>query len=199
VLVSSDGSVTRWLLPLRDGEPAAVQELWQRYFARLVELARGRLRQVPRGADEEDVALSAFDSFCRNAGQGRFPQLQDRDDLWRLLATVTARKACRLLRDEGRYKRGGHAPRAGADGDDPDALLERVVSSEPSPEMALQLTEEYHRLLRRLGDDKLRQVAIWRMEGYSVEEIAERAGCAPRSVKRRLQVIRSLWGHEEPP
>ena len=82
---------------------------------------------------------------------------------------------------------------------DPDALLERVVSSEPSPEMALQLTEEYHRLLRRLGDDKLRQVAIWRMEGYSVEEIAERAGCAPRSVKRRLQVIRSLWGHEEPP
>jgi DNA-directed RNA polymerase specialized sigma24 family protein len=145
------------------------------------------------------VALSAFDSFCRNAGQGRFPQLQDRDDLWRLLAAVTARKACRLLRDEGRYKRGGHAPRAGADGDEPDALLEQVVSSEPSPEMALQLAEEYHRLLGRLGDDKLRQVAIWRMEGYSVEEIAARAGCAPRSVKRRLQVIRSLWEHEELP
>jgi DNA-directed RNA polymerase specialized sigma24 family protein len=176
-----------------------VQELWQRYFVRLVELARGRLRQVPRAADEEDVALSAFDSFCRNAGQGRFPQLQDRDDLWRLLATVTARKACRLLRDEGRHKRGGHALQAGANGDDPAALLEEVAGSEPSPEMALQLTEEYQRLLGLLGDEQLRQVAIWRMEGYSVEEIAMRADCAPRSVKRRLQVIRSLWEHEEPP
>src|SRR5262249_26103086 len=152
VLVSPEGSVSRWLLPLRDGDPAAIEELWQRYFVRLVELARSRLRQVPRGADEEDVALSAFDSVCRSACQGRLPQLQDRDDLWRLLATVTARKACRLLRNEGRYKRGGgHAFNNGASGADADDLLEQVISSEPSPQMALQLTEEYHRLLGLLG------------------------------------------------
>jgi DNA-directed RNA polymerase specialized sigma24 family protein len=185
------GSVTRWLGPLQGGDPAAAQELWQRYFQRLVELARVRLRQVPLGiADEEDLALSAFDSFCRRAEQGRFPELMDRDSLWRLLAVITARKASHLLRDESRQKRAGQG--------DAD-MVESLVSREPSPELAAQMTEEYERLLHLLGDDQLRHVAVWRLEGYSVPEIAIRAGCAPRSVKRKLQLIRTLWVHEEPP
>ena len=45
-------------------------------------LARKRLANRPRlGADAEDVALSAFDSFFRGAEAGKFPKLQDRDDL----------------------------------------------------------------------------------------------------------------------
>jgi DNA-directed RNA polymerase specialized sigma24 family protein len=198
--VLPEGSVTRWLWPLQEGDPAAVQQLWQRYFLSLVELARNRLRRAPpRGADEEDVALSAFDSFCRNAEQGRFPQLHDRDDLWRLLAVITARKAHQLMRDEGRQKRGGQAHVQGSTGPDRSDVLELVMSPEPSPELAAQMTEEYERLLQMLGDDQLRQVAIWRMEGQTVEEIAARAGCAPRSVKRKLRLIRDLWEDEEPP
>jgi hypothetical protein len=66
--MSSEGSVTQWLGQLQAGDPAAVQPLWERYFQRLVGLARLKLRGAPRrAADEEDVALSAFDSFCRNA------------------------------------------------------------------------------------------------------------------------------------
>jgi hypothetical protein len=49
-----------------------------------------------RVADEEDVALSAFDSFCAGAERGRFPDLKDRDNLWALLVTITARKAADL-------------------------------------------------------------------------------------------------------
>jgi DNA-directed RNA polymerase specialized sigma24 family protein len=195
-----EGSVTRLLGPLQEGDPAAAQQLWQRYFLSLVEVARNRLRQAPpRGADAEDVALSAFDSFCRNAEQGRFPQLHDRDDLWRLLAFITARKANQLLRDEGRQKRGGQSGGPGANGPDPAHLLEQAVSREPSPELAAQMIEEYERLLGLLGDDQLRQVAVWRMEGHTIEEIAARVGCAPRSVKRKLQLIRDLWEDEEPP
>jgi DNA-directed RNA polymerase specialized sigma24 family protein len=193
----SEGSVTRWLGPLQEGDPSAAQQLWERYFLSLVELARKRLRQArPRAADAEDVALSAFDSFCRNAEQGRFPQLLDRDDLWRLLAVITVRKASHLLRDEGRHKRGGSPAPAG---EDQANLLEQIISREPTPELAAQMTEEYERLLHLLGDQQLRQVAVWRMEGHTVEEIAVRAGCAPRSVKRKLQVIRNLWEHEAPP
>jgi len=67
----------------------------------LVGLARTKLHGSPRRvADEEDVALSAFDSFCRNAAQGRFPQLFDRDGLWKLLVLLTARKAAHQRRDE---------------------------------------------------------------------------------------------------
>src|SRR4051794_39017001 len=93
---SGEGSVTRWIGDLRSGGDAAAQRLWERYFDRLVHLARNKLRALPRrGAaeDEEDAALSAFDSFCRGVARGQFPRLTDRDDLWRLLVVLTVRKA----------------------------------------------------------------------------------------------------------
>src|SRR5271166_6472385 len=64
--MSSTGSVTRWINQLEAGDLAAAQPLWDRYFQHLVELARRKLGSKPRAKkDEEDVALSAFDSFCR--------------------------------------------------------------------------------------------------------------------------------------
>jgi DNA-directed RNA polymerase specialized sigma24 family protein len=199
--MAPDGSVTCWLGPLRAGDPAAVQQLWQRYFCRLVGLARRRLRGAPRRvADEEDVALSAFDSFCRNAERGRFPELLDRDGLWRLLMVLTARKAARLIRDACRQKRGGGAAPVGDPaGPDGAASLEQVLSREPDPEFAAQVAEECRQLLGRLGDPHLEAVALWRMEGYGVEEIATKLGCAPRSVKRKLRMIRDVWEREAGP
>jgi DNA-directed RNA polymerase specialized sigma24 family protein len=197
--MSDDGSVTRWLGQLQAGEQAAVQQLWERYFRRLVGLARVKLRGGRRrAADEEDVALSAFDSFCRNAEAGRFPQLFDRHGLWRLLVVITARKAAHLLRDEGRQKRGGGVEflRDGAGDADEASVLEKILSREPDPAFAAQVAEEYRALLGRLGNGELEAVALWRMEGYTVEEIAERLKCVPRSVKRKLRVIRGLWESE---
>ncbi len=200
--MESEGSVTRWLSPLQHGNEAAVQQLWERYFARLVGLARQQLRSAPRrAADEEDVALSAFDSFCRQAEAGRFPQLLDRDSLWRLLVVVTARKAFHLIRDENRHKRGGGVVvQTEADQGARTPLMEQVLSREPSPELAAEVADECRRLLDALGDKELEQIALWRMEGHSVEAIAQQLGYAPRSVKRKLHLIRELWerkvGHE---
>jgi RNA polymerase sigma factor (sigma-70 family) len=199
--MGSEGSVTHWLRLLQGGARAASQPLWQRYFQRLVELARARLRGRPRRvADEEDVALSAFDSFCRAAEQGRFPDLGDRDDLWRLLVVITARKACHLLRDQRRRKRGGVLPEAGRGSEEVE--LEEVVGEEPSPEFAAEVTEETQRLLGLLdetGDADLRRVALAKMEGYTVEEIAASLGCTPRTVGRKLALIRKLWENEGEP
>jgi DNA-directed RNA polymerase specialized sigma24 family protein len=192
----SDGSITRWLGKLQAGDPAAAQQLWARYFLRLVGLARLKLRGVPRQArDEEDVALSAFDSFCRDAGDGHFPQLLDRDSLWRLLAVITARKAAHLVRDETRLKRGGRAgPASPAE---EEAILKKLLSREPTAETAAQMAEQCRRLLQRLGDKELEAIAVARMEGYSVDEIAAQFGYAARSIKRKLQLIRSLWESED--
>jgi DNA-directed RNA polymerase specialized sigma24 family protein len=200
--VSPEGSVSRWLGPLRQGDPSAVQRLWERYFRRLVGLARLRLRGAPRqAADEEDVALSAFDSFCRHAADGRFPDLLDRDGLWRLLMVLTARKAAHLVRDAGRLKRGGGVtlvPEEG-DGSTEEGALARVMSREPMPELAAQVAEEYRRLLDLLDDKELEAIAVARMEGYGVEEIAARVGYKQRSVKRKLQMIRDRWQGEVGP
>jgi DNA-directed RNA polymerase specialized sigma24 family protein len=195
--MSLEGSVTRWIGLLQSGDPAAAQRLWERYFQSLVRLARRRLGQAARAAaDEEDVALSAFDSFCRRAARGRFPQLQDRHDLWRLLVAFTARKAGHLLRQEGRLKRRGAShsePRQGADGT-PD--LEQVVGREPTPEFAAQLVEDYQRLLDRLGDTQLQTLAQWKLEGYTNEEIAGKLTCTPRTIERKLRLIRTIWEKE---
>src|SRR5262245_62670507 len=154
--MASEGSVSGWLGLLRAGDEAAAQQLWERYFQRLVGLARKKLQSLPRrAADEEDVALSAFDSFCRRAQDGRFPQLADRDDLWRLLVVITARKAGHLARDEGRRQRGAT-----------DADLDQAVGAEPSPQFAAEVAEECRRLLGSLGDASLEAVALWKMEGY---------------------------------
>src|SRR4051794_5171067 len=172
--MSPEGSVTRWLAPLQAGDPAAAQQLWERYFRRLVGLARTKLRGAPRkAADEEDVALSAFDSFCRGAEAGRFPRLADRDDLWQLLVVITARKAIDLAQREGARKRGGgkvqdEAAAAGPEG----GALARALGREPTPAFAAQVAEECRRLLDRLGDAQLRSIAVWKMEGYTNDEIA---------------------------
>src|SRR5205085_5333543 len=104
--MTTSGSVSQWLSRLQGGDRDAAEQLWARYFHRLVHLARGKLLAVPRAAaDEEDVALSAFDSFCRRAEQGQFPRLADRDDLWQVLALLTVRKASDLVQHEACGKR----------------------------------------------------------------------------------------------
>jgi DNA-directed RNA polymerase specialized sigma24 family protein len=187
----TDDPVTVWLGRLCSGESSAARHLWDRYFLRLVGLARKRLRAAPRrAADEEDVALSAFNSFCDNARAGRFPDLADRDGLWRLLAAFTARKAARQLRDAARLKRGGTAVAA-----DP-AALEEVFGREPDPGIAAEVAEECDRLLAALDDPVLRRVALMRVAGNSVEEVAKEVGCSVTSVKRKLRLIRRKWEGE---
>jgi DNA-directed RNA polymerase specialized sigma24 family protein len=191
-----NGSITDCIDKLKAGDPVAAQQLWERYFQRLVRLARKHLqRRRPRAADEEDVALSAFDSFCRGAETGRFPQLDDRDNLWRLLVVLTARKAAHRLRDEGRQKRSGKAvplPEP-ATSSAAEAGLEQILSREPGPEFAAQVAEEYQRILAKLGDPTLQAVVSWKMEGYTNEEIARKLDCTPRSVYRKLRIVRGLW------
>jgi DNA-directed RNA polymerase specialized sigma24 family protein len=197
--VSSPGSVTVWIARLKAGDAAAAERLWQGYFRRLVGLARHKLQGRPRAAaDEEDVALSAFDSFCRGAEQGQFPRLDDRDDLWQLLVLLTARKAYRLVTHERRQKRGGGAVRhASALTDDEGAGLAEIIGREPAPAFAAQVAEECRRLLDGLGDAGLRAVAVAKMEGHTNADIAARLQVTERTVERRLGVIRKLWSASE--
>lgn len=202
--MSATGSVSYWIGRLKEGERAAVQRLWEGYFRRLVGLVRAKLRSAPRSlaADEEDVALSAFDSFCRAAEQGRFPRLQDRDDLWHLLVLIAVRKAANLAKHERCQKRGGgkvvHVS-ALPGGDEGDGPLFADLRRKPDPALAAEVAEEYRRLLRLLGDRELEQVALWKMEGDTHAEIAAKLGCRPRTVEDMVKLIRRTWASELTP
>src|SRR5262249_10533514 len=142
-------------------------------------------------------ALSAFDSFCRRAEQRQFPDLKDRDGLWALLVLITARKAADLLKYHGRDKRGGvqvHGesalpPVEGATG---PAGFDSLEGAGPTPEEAALLAEEVETLLAQLRDPALRQVAVWKLEGYTNAEIAAKQACSVPTIERRLSVIRRL-------
>ena len=200
-----EGSVTGWIDRLTVGDDLAARRLWERYFHALVRLARADLRAKPRGAvDEEDIALSAFDSFCRGAEQGRFPRLDDRDSLWRLLVTIMARKVVDQVERQCRQKRGGGRVRNEADLAGPEseagvASLDQAVGREPTPEFAAMMADECRHLLAELGDEGLRQIALLRMEGYSDGEIAARLDCSERTVGRKLNRIRDIWTREGAP
>ena len=203
---ADQGSITRWIAGVKGGDLAAAQPLWERYFARMVDLARARLRASGRrdaASDEEDAALSAFDSLCAGLARGQFPRLADRDDLWRLLVVITTRKVQAQARRQLRQKRGGGRVQAAADlvdpgGQEDDDLLAQAVGSEPTPEFAAMVAEEYRRLLDRLDDDVLRRVAILRMEGFTTDAIAEQIGCARRTVARQLALIRRILAADSP-
>jgi RNA polymerase sigma factor (sigma-70 family) len=197
--VSDVGSITRWISALQAGDRDAVQGLWQRFANALIRLARERLKTAPRrAADEEDAVLSAFNSFCQGAEAGRFPELIDRGDLWNLLVTITVRKVSDQVTREKRQKRGGGAVICEADLD-PHSNFQAVrdlISNEPTPQMAVEMAEQFQRLLAALPDDDLRSIALWKMEGYANEEIAAELACSRSTVQRKLRLIQHCWGQE---
>ena len=188
------GSVTRWIGDLvAAGNDEAFQQLWNRYFERLVRVAGAKLQRLGRPAVEaEDAALSALYNFHRAATQGGTPALHDRDDLWRLLVTITARKAHDHAERESRRKRGGGRPAAG------EEALDQLLGPDPTPEFLTIMAEQHDRLMEVLADDTLRHVARMRLEGYTNDEIANQLGCARRTVANKLDLIRKRWTREEP-
>jgi DNA-directed RNA polymerase specialized sigma24 family protein len=193
--MSSNDSVSDWVRKLEKGERAGVQKLWDRYFQRLVGFARKKLQAVPRrAADEEDVALSAFNSFCRAAEQGRFSKLEDRDNLWALLVVITARKAFKLrmrtrsdVLDEAALDRAEARRRE----------LEQIIDGDPTPEFAAEVAEECDRLLASLSDQDLRVVALLKMDNYTNKEISDRLNRSERAIERKLKIIRSQWSKDD--
>jgi RNA polymerase sigma factor (sigma-70 family) len=185
-------SVSTWIVQLRLGNSEAAQQLWERYYEQLVQLAQKRLRGAPRRmADEEDVVQSAFATFCHRLEEGRFPQLQNRDDLWRLLVVITARKVITYRRREAALKRGGAVANLRADVSAYD--VEAIVGNEPTPEFAVQTADTLRDLLGSLPTQSVRDLALRKMEGFTNEEAAAELGCSLRTVERRLKLIRKLW------
>ncbi len=195
------GSVSEWIVSLKRGDHDAARRLWERYFEQLVRLARGKLRGAsPVVRDGEDVALSAFDSFCRALNAGRYPDLDDRDDLWKLLFVITVRKSGQVHRQESAARRDA-ARTVSLDHLSPLDLaheLERHAGQEPTPEQAALVADECRSLLEELDrhdpGQSLRMVALRKLEGYTNREIGEQLACTERTIKNRLRWIRGIWG-----
>ncbi len=187
-------SITQWLNQARDGDDYARQQLWVRYYERLIRLARNRLAAGNRRvSDEEDVVAQAFNAFFRALDSGKLEQLGDRDGIWRLLVVITENKANDLYRNQNRQKRGGGQIRghsafidAAGDGDRFNEI------PDPSPEFTEAFGLAVNEMLNSLKPE-LQQVALRKMQGYTNKELAQELGCLEESVRRKVLLIRSNW------
>jgi len=193
--MTANDSVTRWLRGIKLGDDAAAARIVERYSRQLLAIAnQGLPKNRRRASDGEDVVQSAFASMFHRAQQGAFAQLDDRDNLWRLLVTIVRRKTANALRRQLSKRRGGGQVQgesgfgSGAIHDDPD--------DEPSPETAAMLRESLAALLDRLPDQELREIALLKLEQYTDEEVAAKIGRSRATVERRLRLIRSIWAEE---
>jgi DNA-directed RNA polymerase specialized sigma24 family protein len=179
----SQGSVTWWIQELKEGDRDAARKLWERYFQQLLAFIRKKFKNFPRRmSDEEDVVLQAFNSFFHKVEDGRFPALDDRDSLWRLLIVMGSQKAIDCMRIENALKR---------------QQIELQPRLEPSHEELTMMADLWERLMHSLGADAqgqaLQQIAIWKMENYTNAEIAAKLDVTERTVERKLELIRKTW------
>lgn len=195
----SDSSVTNWIEILRSapGGPAqedAVTNLWKHYFQRLSATIRSRVNPATRRVyDEEDAAQSAFYSVCAGIQDGRFPDLADRDSLWRLLLAITGRKISHRHRFDHQERRDVRRVVSSHTNESGDGTGVDQLSSTSTPEFVMELEESVDELFARLGDAELKVIATLKMQGYTDTEVAESLHSSRRTVQRRLEIIRRIW------
>ena len=188
----SEGSITILIGGIRSGDDEAARRIWQHYSPRLAALARKKLPVwLRRIVDDDDLANSAMCSLIMGLREGRFQELRDREELWALLACITVQKARNEIAKALSQKR---LP--------PDAsmpLSEQMAAPDHAPDLIIKAAEQFKVLIELLRKKEaiLEPIALWKFEGYTNDEIAQRLGCSLRKVARKLELIRKTWQNEE--
>ncbi len=184
--MQNENSVTIWIDAVRRGDSVAAEALWSRYFEQLLRQARRRMTSLPTAVyDEEDAAISTFRVLCDKLREGAYPDLADRDELWHLLLTMLARKINRRVAYEGAGKRGQPASLNPSEDQSLDPIDWRTLTDQSS--------QDCRELLEKLADERLEQVAMWKLEGYSNAEIAVKLNRTRRTVQRMVDLIKEVW------
>lgn len=192
-------SITRWIDGVRSGDQEAARLIWATFFDRLLSVARQRLQKSNRKmSDEEDIVISAFKSFCAGVQQGKFPDLRGREDLWRLLFVITARKIADQFAYQRRDKRDVQREATPKELQSTNqSFSELFLSREPSPEFAVECAEQLECLLDQLQLDDLKRIAILKLEGHTNQEIAHIMERGLTTIERKLRTIREIWSHTQ--
>ncbi len=195
------GSVSILISKVKEGDEDSVRELWNRYSGALVRSAQTRIsKQVAAKVDSEDLAQSVFFAIYRGAVEDKFDQLNDRAGFWTLVLAITRRKAVDRIRNLTAAKRGGVAAmRASQEavGESVANIVDRALSREVDPQVEVECEDLLESLKQQLdiedASGMLTRVAMSRIAGLSVKEIAAELDRTERTVERKLSLIRSLW------
>lgn len=196
--MAPEESVSEWIALAKFGEDGAATRIYARYFERLLAYARPRISRRNRTlASEEDVAQSVLNIFCDGARNGRFDYVRNRDDLWSILVKITVHKIIDYQRRFGSTPKRPRQVRASEIMDRshqiPFTFEDKSTQGNLEPDMLAHLQDEFRSLLESLRCDESRRIALLRLEGHTIPEIANLLSRSTRSVDRKLRAIRERW------
>jgi RNA polymerase sigma-70 factor (ECF subfamily) len=171
------------------GDQQAAHELFHRYAERLIRLVRTRLSEkLARRIDAEDIVQSVFNSFFAGARDERYV-LERSGDLWRLLVAIALHKLARQVEHHSAEKRAVDSEEILENVGGLHGLAAEVLADDPTPSQTVALAEEVEQLMRGM-DELPRQIFELRLQGYTLNEIADLKHRSVRTVRRLLDGIK---------
>jgi RNA polymerase sigma factor (sigma-70 family) len=182
----TDDVSARLLARWRGGDEGAAEALFRRYAQRLIALVRVHLSEkLARRLDPEDVVQSVYQSFFAGAREGRYA-LGQSGDLWRLLVVMTRHKLGHQLEYHSADKRDLSREEPEVCWEELDAA---VLATDPSPAEAMALADQLEQIMRAF-DPLPRQMLQLRLQGYTLDEIADQTRRSLRTVRRVLDRVK---------
>lgn len=187
LIKNNGGDIEELLSRLREGEEDAATALYLRYARRLQTLAERQTDQkMAVRVDPEGVVQSVFRTFFRRVNMGQY-HVSDSDELWKLLLVIALNK----LRTQAMAHR-----TAKRDVDKTVSLSDSdQKKSTQDDEALLVLKMTVSEVVGELSDVE-RDIVWLRIQGYEIQEIADRCGRSKRSVERILQNFRKRLSGE---
>lgn len=185
----------RLMNDLRDGDPNAAREVFEKFTRRLAGLAAANLPDMIKPkVDPEDIAQSVLRTFFRRHVEGQF-EPKNWDNLWTLLAKIAIRKCGHQIEHLYAARRDVRRD-ASPPSTSPDQSTLSWVPADPSPspEEAAVFTETMQLVLGQL-DDRERPIVELRLQGFDIAEIARQVGRSQRTVHRLLDGVRARLEH----
>ncbi len=179
----TDASDRSLLGRLRSGDNDAARSLYMRYASRLLSLAnRKTSADLATRVDPEDIVQSVFRTFFRRASAGQY-EVPEGEELWKLLLVIALNK----VRAQGNFHRAGRRdigrtqalPEDTRPLEHEDQRLAEQILQMSIDEIAAQLPESSRQIIRL------------RIEGNSIQEIAESTCRSKRTIERVLQSFRA--------
>lgn len=186
------GSISRCLHCLKAGDKTATDLLWHRFYPKLVRVANKKLVQNPDPAvGGEDIAQSSLRNVCQGVLDGRYPQLDNRDDFWKLLFVSMANRVCSHFRKCGSQKRKALLR------DPSEVIDDELISQLNSQEAQAELADLIEYLLGKLDlqdpSGELRQIAMLYLDEHSASSIAKTLQRRKTNILHKIQWIRAIW------
>ena len=182
---SAPSATDRSLLrAISGGSDEAAAKLYRRYAKRLRALAKAQSsHDLARREDVDDIVQSVFGSFFRAACQGLY-DIPAGEDLWKLFVVIAMNK----IRAKGNYHRAAKRDVRVTIGS--EALDEAfTLTSDDEALASLQMT--VREALEQLPPIT-REIALLRMQGNDIGQIAQATSRSYRTVERSLKSFREL-------